>query len=94
MIDPDLIPMICDDPNAPAKQDGKKPPAPKQRQKQDETQVCEEWEDCPEEETMDKENCYPDPEFAKDIMVTNMWETGQIWGDILANMFQNTIESA
>jgi hypothetical protein len=43
---------------------------------------------------MDKENCYPDPEFAKDIMVTNMWETGQIWGDILANMFQNTIESA
>jgi hypothetical protein len=27
-------------------------------------------------------NCKPDPEFALDLMVTNMWQTGMIWGEI------------
>ena len=62
--------------------------------KKHETKVCEEWEDCPPPpKKEDGSNCYDDPEFALDAMVTNMWETGTIWGEILANMFQNTLEA-
>lgn len=59
------------------------------------TKVCEEWEDCPPPKEGDKDgkNCFDDPEFALDAMVTNMWETGTIWGEIVANMFQNTLEA-
>jgi hypothetical protein len=52
------------------------------------TNVCD-GDDCerPPEEKLDENGCYPDPEFAKDVLVTNLWETGQIWGEIFANMF-------
>lgn len=33
-----------------------------------------------------------DIEDGLDDLVTNLWETGQIWGDIFANMQQATIE--
>jgi hypothetical protein len=40
----------------------------------------------------DGENCRPDPEAILDVLVANMFNVGTIWGEIVANMFQNSIE--
>jgi hypothetical protein len=40
-------------------------------------------QDCPD---------LSDVEAQLDMLVTNMWETGEIWGEIVANMFANTID--
>lgn len=65
-----------------------------------ETKQCEEWEDCFQEqqefdfEEFDPKSCVPEgSEEALDAMVTNMWETGQIWGDVMANMFGATLQA-
>ena len=55
------------------------------------TEVCDDLDNC---ENVRK-TCPDRAEIEKnlDLIVTNKWKTGQVWGEIYANMFQGTIDN-